>query len=549
MTDLIQTKDKSYTSGEENLKYGLLLTVGTILAVIPGVLLAPFSIHFFDEPYQILNAYDWTNSVYSPLSAFLGNIFGNLFSWKYLSFRYLMIILTSLSVYMTSLYAVVHSQRKALLCIIGIFACYFSTVFKSDINIYGWDNWSALFTTAVILLMVDLLHKFNYTKIIFIGILSGITVLLRLPNLCIVFFCMVLMIFYYARSKPPRKILAIESLYIFTAALTILILTVCLYGSISGYLHVFKENPIGAHSINRIIKPLIVSVLSIIRFAIIMLMGYFAIFLGVKKTKKQWLKVIISIGVSLCLLILLFPLRRQVLGNVVEMAISIAIISIILLFIKAYRHKNYNMFLFSLTIFILGCVVLTGSNWGFFKFIAWPVIPLLLMKVSGYWTKSIKYYCLSIGAAYFIFSFICISRPTFFDGNLNELNYRFSQGVLEGMYTTQQRGKFIDEVCKETSTYKENGYEIFPLRNWNDYLWEYIYTHRNPYQRHNFDTNDSFNQKEYVMSVQNRIETANTPILFLYMHQDSIPSRMYDMLSKKTIKVKDGEEYSIFKTR
>lgn len=93
-----------YMSSITQWKWTIMLIGGILVALIPGIFLAPYGINFFDEPYQILNAYDWKNAVYSPLSAFLTHFWGCALDWRCLSFRYLHLILILMSVFISSIY-------------------------------------------------------------------------------------------------------------------------------------------------------------------------------------------------------------------------------------------------------------------------------------------------------------------------------------------------------------------------------------------------------------------------------------------------------------
>lgn len=129
-----------------SLNYNLILFGGLIFVSLPGILLAEFSINPLDEPYQILRAYDWQNSVYSPLSAWLGNIFGSIVDWRYLFFRYFVLLINFVTILVVALYALKISTYPRRTLFISWFAGFFYLSYHYFIHyLYGWDVWTNFF--------------------------------------------------------------------------------------------------------------------------------------------------------------------------------------------------------------------------------------------------------------------------------------------------------------------------------------------------------------------------------------------------------------------
>lgn len=523
------------------------LVIGCVVAAIPGFCLAPYSIHEFDEPYQILNAYDWKNSVYSPLSAFLGHIVGEIFGWKYLVFRRLLICLTTLSIFFPALYALNKCEKKYWILVISVFSVYFATVFKSDMNIYGWDNWTVLCMSFIILTSISLIRNFSYLKVVLLAALSAVTLLMRIPNASLLFFCVVLIPLYAWGKRSLRCILMAEIIYIAISLLLAWLILVCLYGSIERYLILFDENRIGSHSVSDILRPSLMSFIYLLRVLVIVLSGYGVIYLAVKKVKIRWISGILIAGVAAGYLFLLYPLSRNVLGNIAEEAICMALSGIILILARGFKFHKFNLIQMGFALLFLCSVPALGSNWGFYKYMAWPVLPLLAWLAAEKLTLPVKWYCGCIGIAFLCYSVYAFYRPTFFDKNLNTLTYRLSGGVLDGMYTNPERGKLISELEEATRPYAERGYEIIPIRWKNEYLWEFIYLSRNPYQRHTFDYLEAFDDKEYVTTVVTERKRSATPSLILFMgdttHRSSL---MYEELCKHFKKVDENDSFAMF---
>lgn len=532
----------------QNFKLSLWLVLICIVAALPGFFTASISINTFDEPYQIMNAYDFHNAVYSPLSGILGHWVGSIFGWEYLVFRRLLIVLLVVSIYISSQYALVNCTNKKLILTFAGFCTFFATVFKSDMNIYGWDHWSAVAVVINMVLLLSILKQWSLNKIIWLGLVSGICVLLRLPNIAIVFFSVILLwLIGYKRLGGVRLALDLCVYCIAAVATCILILWIS-YGSIENYLVTFNDNPVGAHSLGRILKPLSLSFLSILRFTAIMLLGYGVIWFACNRCKRLWVKVLLISLMTICYFLLVMPLRRPVLGNIVETPISYAMSGLLLLFVRGCRNKQKREILYALTILLIGSVIIAGSNWGAYKFLAWPSIPLIVMAVASKWSKSITWYSISVGIAMFAYSFYGCFRPTFDDGQYNKLTYRLNEGVFKGMYTNPKRGAEMDEVLKAVKPYQVAGYEIIPIRLQNEYLWEYMFMWRNGYQRHQFDNWDAYNDPAYVAWVVDMMgrEDGKRKLLMYIIDEKNPSNLMFEALSNNFIKVGSGSRFLLF---
>lgn len=546
-------KNEPNDSIKTTLWWILWLTILSAVATIPAFIGAPFSINFFDEPYQILNALDWRNSVYSPLSAWLGHIYGELFHWKYLAFRWLLICLITLSIYITSLYSLIISNNKSLIIFISIFCVYFATTFKSDMNIYGWDHWSAPMVAINLVIMLSFLKRNTLWKIVMLGIFSSITVYMRLPNANLIGIITIIITLNAIKENSWKKFFIYETLYLIVALAGCLLVIFILYGSWSNYIEYFDSNKIGAHSVVQIIKPFAISSLAIIRYTLIMLLAYYVVWFASKKIHYTWLKYFVYAITGCGLFILMIPLRRNTMGNTLDAAISFALLGIILLISRGIKEKNKNEVLYAVSIFMICCVVSIGSNWGFFKFLAWPAVPLLAVFAIKKLTQPVKWYSILVGASFYVYSFFSFSRPTFFDDNLYQLNHKLSGGVLEGMYTKPERGKMIEEVERATKPFKQAGYQILSLKSGNEYIWEYINLNRNPYQRHNFDYWDAFNDSIYVEKVINHTKSTDNPVAILYLETDTLhlkdvktPTFMNKRLDNELKKAHQGNRFIIY---
>lgn len=539
---------RTHKSGD----YGL-LAICIFFAVIPGILISPFSINFFDEPYQILNAYDWKNAVYSPLSAFFGNVFGTLTDWKYLAFRYLLIFLIAFSIYIAGAFSLHQSQKKRFILLISSLSAYFATAFKSDINIYGWDHWTIPLVIGCTVTLLSIQNTWRYYKIILLGFLSAMTVMMRLPNVVMIPMCVILLCLYSIKMGNKQRLWISLLIFLTVTTLSCLIIIMLLYGSVSDYLDTFRQNPVGAHSVERLLRPLFISFLSVLRFLALMLAGYSILYLAYRKLKNSSLQKMVIVLVGFCFFILLIPLRRKVLGNVIDMGIAFTLSGILWIFVKGIKKKDFKWIWLAVTLFIMCNILVVGSNWGCYKFIVWAAIPLLALGCDGksglpIKSKPVKWYSCLVGFSLFAYSIFGYTRPTFDDVSINEMNYRFSNNsVLEGMYTSKTRGNRIDEILQRIRPYEELGYEILPLRKGNEYIWEYLMLEPNRFQRHKFDNWDAFNDPEYVNCVVEEAMHSKGRLIILYLrNEENSQDLMFRTLNDNLKREGEGSFFVIF---
>lgn len=179
-----------------NNKYQLYLFLGLLIAAVPGFLTDPYSINFFDEPYQILNALEWKNAVYSPLASWLGHLFGDMVEWKYIAFRYLASSLHLAAMFVCGFFALNISKYPKLTIAVASLATLFMLLDHSDQYLYNWDSWTAPVVSITVVTLLSYIFRPCNHKIFILSLTAAVATLLRLPNACIIPFLMALLAVY-----------------------------------------------------------------------------------------------------------------------------------------------------------------------------------------------------------------------------------------------------------------------------------------------------------------------------------------------------------------
>lgn len=542
-------------------KYQLYLFLGLLIAAVPGFLTDPYSINFFDEPYQILNALEWKNAVYSPLASWLGHLLGNMVEWKYVAFRYLASSLHLAAMFVCGFFALNFSKYPKLTIIVASLATLFMLLDHSDQYLYNWDSWSApVVSIAIVTLLSYIFRPCNY-KIFILSLTAAVATLLRLPNASIIPLLMALLaVILYIKKQPLRKIIAIPVIFLSITLLILWLIFICMYGSIDGYLQFLNQNEVNDHSLNHVIIPFFKQFIFAGCFSVL---TYFAYKLLSLPKLKGICYGAVFIVITVFLYIALTYTTGEAFGSDKQAILGINLLIIAILSLHAYKRYDYIRMAAVISLFLLTAVPAVGSNGGYMKALAWPVLPILV----SYGTETkISTSLKSISIAWILaFLAFCITRfysKSFFDESLVSQDFKFKETgtVLDGMHTDAKRGELLLELNRQLKPYIEKGYRIIPLRYGNKYMWEYMTLTWNKYQRHKFSNLEAFDDEEYVHSIENDLHTSQSPCLIVYMYpsgelvyspeySESNPvedTAMLDMLGRNASCVLTTANYSLW---
>lgn len=234
-------------------------------------------------------------------------------------------------------------------------------------------------------------------------------------------------------------------------------------------------------------------------------------------------------------------------GNVIEASIGLSLLGIGILMWRALKLKDKRTLMFALALFLLSIIPSIGSNWGFIKYLAWPVIPIIFTYLSTHISRAMKIFAIVYGVALSGFSIYAFQRPTFSDDNLNKLTFKLNCGVLEGMYTTPEKGMHIQKAYEDAMNWIGKGYEPIVLKPGNDYLWEYLFLKPNLLQKHRFNEWFAFNNQEYIEAIIKRAKREHgAMVMYMQWKEEDNPTKMWKQLNKEFTCVLDKEGYSFY---
>ena len=524
------------------------LFLGMVIASVPGFMMVPYSVNPFDEPYQILNALDWENSVYSPLSSWMAHYIGEPVHWKYIAFRYLSKTLQFLTLLVSGLYAMKITSFPSRVRVIAWLATLFMLCDYNVHYLYGWDNWTALFVSISLIATLQFLRSRNPLLILFLSLITAITSLVRIPNLCIIpITAVVISVSEYRGSQSRRRMIVSGLVYlVLTMAVCICIISL-LYGSVNNYAEAFKQNRIMAHTVPEMINPQIRGFIMILLYALLTYLAY----CGLKRWGKlKNLSLLLTGLTAIVFYCSLLYSRGEIFGNSDAAVLGINLLLMYVIWKEAKKRKDYILWFSVFVMLLFSVVPSVGSNGGLTKSLSWPLLPLIVAfspipsiarerKLTGY------AWIIAFGAL----TITRLFQPSFLDGSFASLSFKIknTDTVFDGMITNQTRGKHITEVASQVRPYLEAGYEVIALRQGNDYLWEYLILNRNKYQSHLFGNWYAFNDRDYVKSIIIDVKTSRRPVLVMYMQwkNDKVHS-MHDALERNMTCVLDAPGYSFW---
>lgn len=371
---------------------------------------------------------------------------------------------------------------------------------------------------------------------------------MRIPNVCLLGILSGLILIAPYRSLVSKKEAAIYFvLYFFITVFCTTSFILLLYGSINGYISTFENMPIGAHSNGYLCYIWFSSFFFQIRYFCIILTIYACIYFIDRKVLNKIVQFIFYFILGVILFVSLIPPKRLTLGNVIDVSISLGFLGFCILSYKAYKHQKKGVLFIAISLFLLCLIPTAGSNWGFIKFLVWPMIPIIYTYLSYDISRALRIFAIIYGVSLTTFSVYAYRRPTFGDANLNELTYKLNMGVLEGMHTTPERGSHIQQVYTQTSFFISKGYHPIILKAGNDYLWEYLFLKPNLLKRHSFDDWYAFNDKEYVKNIDKKAKKDSRSLLmYMQWKDENEPTEMIKMLNSEYFCIIDGGGYSFY---
>lgn len=501
------------------------------VACIPGIYLAHFGAQGFDEPYQMLNALDYKNVPFAPLSNVFGSIFGSIMGYEWLTFRYLGLGLYWLSILMGCVYFWCKTGKFKLFLLCSTLLILIANVYRLCHVTYGWDSWTLPLLVATIILTLEYISSKRTWQLIALGLLSAVISWCRVPDAIVV--PMLCAIVFYFNDKSTRT--RATTIYAVTALVAIVALLIAMYGTPGNYLSYVAANSIDEHDFHAVVFGHINSVARNLPYVATILLTYFVI----SKWRKLWIfAVVLCYTLCYSMLYQITPFLASVLD--VELAIALVIIGA-----AFYFNRNTTDGKKIVAISLLALVPITLSNTGIYKIIALPMIPIALIYLYQHINRPMKIVGVACFASLFLFvPYGTCRHHTYNDVGTNSTTYTYSSGLAKGLRTSPAAGRYVDMVMASVEPYRAT-HKIIVLRNEADYIYEYLLQSRNSFMRHRFNGCDT-NAPEYVEWVENQLNgSGEQPVAVLYFGK---PSEMTYMLGKYCSREVCTPTYSLYIT-
>lgn len=522
------------------------------ICMAPVMFLIRRGINVFDEPYQMLLGLFPESAPYSPLSAWLTGKWGELVNWRWLYFRYIAVGVHVTSIMIVSLWYLSKTRRFDIFLGILSIAILIATSIPNIQNIYGWDTWTLLSITLIVVISLLFIEKPNFVKLVFLSLLSATATLCRIPN--IVIFIPVLLVIcctFYKKENETLTKTVYYSCYILFTSLFIYAGIISLYGNIGNYINSFSTNPIGQHSVTLILRSTFIGFCYIIFFVL----AWWIFFKGLKFTDKK--RTLRKIYIPLVFIIVFLYLTTC--DNIWYMVriyfpFSLLLLAIGYFICRQSKKTDKKKILIIIAVLLLCVVSNSGSNTAFTKTMTWCLFPVVVYFILPFITKRQIRFTFVILCSLLLSTYFSARNTGFHDKGYMFCTSYIETGVMKGLYCTPERKKELDEIKEKMEPYTNGKYNIMVQRLGSNYLWEYVFKTRNNFLGNRFDYNDNHFDENYIEWAENEIINSDKPVVLLYQKHNNfeetdIPDLpMLQMVQKYLDRVGDTDRYIIYAT-
>jgi hypothetical protein len=496
------------------------------IATLPGLFVAHYGAQPFDEPYQMLNALDYRNTAFAPLSNYFGYLFGSHVGFEWMNFRYLALAFYWVSILMGCVYMWCKTRQYKMFLFFSSVLVLIAGLLRVCQVVYGWDTWTMPITVLTIILTFEYHDHKKQWMVVAFGLLSATIAMLRLPSIVVVpIFCFVL----YLCNEKGKRLMPI-AIYIATTTIALTALIYALYGTLTEFVQCLLSTKIDEHSPVMFLWTYINGAARIAPLVSTILMGYYIYM----KVLRKWIVALVMVYI---IAYTMYYRATYYSSNVLDMELTIvAIMYGLAYYYNPASDDHKKVYAFAL----LSIVPLIGSNTGFYKFVLLPSIPILAIYLHKHISRSVKQIGLIVLAGFLVYSIIGVCQFSYLDAGILEAKYEFKDGLAKGIKTTPAAGEYIDSVMTDMKPYASG--KTLVLRRINEYIFEYLLQSRNDYLRHRFEGVD-YNDKEYIDWVRNEIDSSKEPLTILYFDE---PTAMSDMLEERCSKVLAHDDYVIY---
>jgi hypothetical protein len=222
------------------------------IASLPGTYFLQYGIGDLDEPYQMLNALDYKNMPFAPLSNYFGNLFGSTFGFEWIKFRLLAYYVFVESITIGGIYLYKRTKAYGFTLLLTSLIIFTSGLFFCAHNVYGWDTYTLFFSMPLILLCVSYIESNKIWKLLVLSLLTAILCWCRVANSVVFLFVIAMLLFANYKKVLTHDIKKSVAIYTASSIVFIFAVLIMLYGSVGSYLDYLHANKMDNHGLYRL---------------------------------------------------------------------------------------------------------------------------------------------------------------------------------------------------------------------------------------------------------------------------------------------------------
>lgn len=516
-----------------------------LLGILCPYLLSHFSLNFADEPYQILNAFEYEKNPQAPLTSCISTIWGGVFGWSLISFRYLAATISNITLILGGGYLYKHCRKINLTLFTVGFSAFLLSLVQQKSYLYGWDIFSNLFIVCNLIILLSFYKRESIKKLILLSLFTSCAILCRIPNV-VILPIIAFLIFISTNVRTLRHILT----YLLFSIVFIFLWVVLLYGNLSEFISSIEANKIDSHSINAIFNYYIHDLIRNIKtysmcgsvFIAIWLTKYF-------KTRRPTTALIFLIG-FLTMFYPLFIVRATDAynGGINSYLSALFLIFLTYLLIKSEDlskiHKQH-LRLVLLTLAIFSFIPTMGSNTGVFKALNASIYPLLIAigyKYAGY---SIRFFSIIIIGCIMLYAPLNKRIVLFQDKGVAFTTCKLTHPDLKRIWTTPKNSEYISKSLTLVQKHLSDNQHILILGDdANRFMFEYLLRSRTKFSRHMWSEH-LLDNTDYIKEVEKYLKTDCNPTqtsILVVKRNDGIKSLTEETLNRFNWKLVDGTD-------
>ena len=440
--------------------------------------LQQFSMSCDDIPYQIMNAIDHGTSPQSILSSYLMSLWGRLFGFGILSMRYFMVILCLLTAIVACAFHYRHTHKLS----VSIALVAVVMVGSNYKNIIGWDGFTNLFTTIIIIYaLYTLRYPEKTTNYIMLGTFSAINTFCRMPNV-VAFPVILFLIWIVNRKTTTKQVGKVMSVYLSSSIIAAVFIILLSIGSFSAYYSSWKEyGLVSGHGFMELVMNYLAWTNKLLMyFAFFFLFLYFMEWIMRYVERKGKLMAFIVYALFVIIIAGYTYKYMDLHSDGTFMPTHYLMISLFFFIAFCQMKNKKSLWPEVLVVVILSLVPPAGSDLGLEKALAIFALPIIL--AIGKLTKCQKTIVIGVSAAFILYLIPGKRNHTLYDAGFPLCTATIDAPLAKGIYTSPKKAKIYNGLLKTIQLL--DGEIVFVGK---DAIWlELLIEHRPAYATHIF---------------------------------------------------------------